>query len=527
MSDSTQLKPEEMCEKLDSLMRKIEEWRIKQVSCICRSHQITAFHLATLTEEKFRVYGMGNFFSNLSELEAHVQMRNDIFALEWALRGLMLPEHTFMLIEKLRNSWTQTIADRALKALKSLADYHHVRDLVICAKRGGYTVETPAEKVFYFRDNPNWQGMGDIKSRLIAQMVSKDRNIVTNNTTPETFSLGSTSSYEDFPHDVQSSSYSSSNFWFLWEHIWQISRDALIESAKIHNYGTYAATSKTKDLCIIITKKKLTDGIVQAKGVSRETISIFLRWLMFNSQTPRKFSLFHCPLVKINEKFVLIAPHVFLMGHAPTIFLRQLAHHDKEVYDACSSSLEKQLLKRLKNHIEGDNRIIQIGVKLHTPKGQMELDVVEYDKSHSTLSIAQAKLTIRPDTVSEVDHTNDVLAEGIEQLRRNKMFFCEGQANLVELFIKLGINIDDSLTVKYFLMPTRFTGSDFLDIPSWIATLPIEFCLRPQCRGLPLCSIWEDYKKLWDSLDNTVESSHTEREFEIAGFRIIYPGFHV
>lgn len=508
-------------------MQKIEEWRIKQVSRICRSHQITAFHLAALTEEKFRVYGMGGFFLDVSQFKMHLQMRSDIFALEWALRSLTLPERAFMLIEELRKSWNKTVADETQKALELFADYYHVRDLVICAKRGGYTVETPAEKVFHFKDTPNWRGTDDIKSRLIAEMVSADRTTVTSNTDIETFTLDSTSWHEDFPHDVKSSSYSSSDFWSLWEHIWQMSRDALIESATIHNYGTYAATSKTQDLCIIMTKKKLTDGIVEAKGVPRETVSIFLRWMTFNSQTQRKFSLFHCPLVEINEKFVLIAPHVFLMGHIPTIFLRQLAHHDKTVYDACSSSLEKQSLERLKNHIEGDNRIIQIGVKLHTPKGEMELDVVEYDKSHLTLSIAQAKLTIRPDTVSEVDHTNDVLAEGIEQLRQNKMFFCEGQANLGELFIKLGINIDDSLTVKYFLMPTRFAGSDFLDIPSWIATLPIEFCLRPQCRGRSLCSIWEDYKELWDSLDCTVESSHAEREFEIAGFRIVYPGFSV
>jgi len=516
-----------MCQKIDSMMRKIEEWRIKQVSCICRSHQITAFHLAALTEEKFRVYGMAGFFSGVSGFKTHVQMRNDIFALEWALRGLTLPERAFMLIEKLRESWNKTIADKTQKALELIADYYHLRDLVICAKRGGYTVETPAEKVFHFKDSPNWRGTDDIKSRLIAQIVSADRTTFTSNTDLDTFTLDRTSGHEDFPHDVKSPSYSSSDFWALWEHIWQISRDALIQSAKIRNYGTYAATSKTQDLCILTTKKKLTDGIVQAKRVSKATVSRFLPWMTFNSQTPRKFSLFHCPLLELNEKFVLIALHVFLMVHVPTIFLRQLAHHDKKVYDACSSTLEKQSLKRLKDHIEGDNRIIQIGVKLPTPKGQMELDVVEYDKSCLTLSIAQAKLTIRPDTVSEVDHTNDVLAAGIEQLRQNKMFFDEREANLGELFIKLGIDIADSLTVKYFLMPTRFAGSDFLDVPSWIATLPIEFCLRPQCRGHSLSSIWGDYKRLWDSLDCTVESSHAEREFEIAGFRIVYPGFSV
>lgn len=514
-----------MCEKLDSLMQEIEGWRIKRVSNICRSHQITAFHLAALTEEKFCEYAMSGFFSDKST--KHEQMRNDIFALEWALRGLTLPEHTFMLIDDLRKSWNKTIIEQTKKALEVLADYSHLRDLVICAKRGGYTVETPAEKVFRFKDVPNWQGTADIKSLLIGQMISGDRTPVTSNTDPNTFSLADTSGHEDFPHNIKSSSYSSSDFWSLWEYIWEISRDALIESAKTDKYGTYKATSETQNLCIIITKRKLTDGIVQTKGVSRETASMFLGWMMFNSQTPKKFSLFHCPLVEINEKFVLIVPHAFLMGHVPTIFLRQLAHHDKKVYDACSSSLEKQSLKRLKNHIEGDNRIIRIGVKLHTPKGQMELDVVEYDKAHLTLSIAQAKLTIRPDTVSEVDQTNDLLAEGIEQLRQNKMFFGEGQANLGELFIKLGINTDDPLTIKYFLIPTRFTGSDFLDIPSWIATLPIEFCLRPQCRGRSLCSIWENYSKLWNSLDCTVESSQTESEFELAGFKIKYPGFAI
>ena len=516
-----------MCDELNRLMERLEQWRVHQALRVSTSAQIAAFHLTALTEEKSRVYGMNGFLLRQSSLAAHVQMRDDIFALEWALRGLTLPDPELMLIERLRDSWRESVAETAVDVLKNIASYCVVRDLVICAKRGGYLVHTPSDSEFHFTDPPSWTGTNDVKSRLIAERISLDRNPLSGSVSPADFSLDDTSMREDFPQDIQCTSYSGSDFWALWKHIHGLCVDRILEDCRIRNYGTFAATSETKELGILVTKRKLIDEVVRATGVEKATVSTFLDWLTFNFQTPRKFSLFHCPLVEVNEKFVLIAPHTVLMAHSPTIFLRQLAHHDKAVYDACSSEMEKRSLRHLKAHIEGDDRVVHTGVKLRTTDGEMELDVVEYDKSRSILSIGEAKFSVRPDSASEVDHENDVLAEGVEQLKRNRgVLLGKGDA-LESLLVRVGAASDQAVEVMYFLLPTRFTGSDFLDIPTWTMVLPIEFCLRPQCKGQALRSIWADYRKLWESSDEEVRSARSEEEFEIAGFKIIYPAFKV
>lgn len=462
----------------------------------------------------------------LSELGSHVSHREDLFALEWALRSLRLPDQEPMQIERLRNSWTKGTAERATNLLVKLSGYHHVRDLVVCTKRGGYLLDTPSENVFRFVDNPNWPGASDAKSLLISEPVSSERN-VTRPKIPEAFTLEQTALYEDFPHDIEGSSYSSSDFWSIWSQLWKMCRDKILEDRKIQSYGSYPATSETKELGILITKRKLADAIAETTRISRSTVSMLLRWMMLNEHTPSKFAIFHCPLVEINEKFLAIPPCAPMMAHVPTIFLRHLTHNDKHLYDACSGALEKQWLRRLQNHIETSDRTVRINVKLQTPEGDTELDLVEYDKARSLLSIAQAKLTIRSDSVADVDHKNEMLKKGIKQLERDRRLFEGGGPNLTRLLAKLGEETKAAVATRYFLLPTKTAPSDYVDVPDWVAVLPVEFCLRPQCMGRSLDDICEEYEERWNSLDCAVGSSKCEEELEIGGVKIVYPAFKV
>lgn len=514
-----------MSDRLDELMERLDKWRIRQVAGVSHSHQVAAFHLAALLEEKFRVGAIHGLFLSRAPLGVHEHARNDTFSLEWALRGLVLPVRKQTSIENLRASWQKSVQDKAMEVLKNLVPYSSVRDLVICAKRGGYVVDTPEQDVFHFKDPSSWLGVNDIKSRLVAERISIDRNSQNESMTPETFSLDKTSMYEDFPHNVKGPSYSGSDFWHLWTYIFQLCSKRIIEDCRIHNCGTFAATSETKGLCILITKRKLVDGIVRTSGVEERTASLFVGWLTFNSNTPRKFSLFHCPLIEVNKKFVLISPHVVLLAFPPTTFLRLLAHHDKRTYDTCCSRTEKQSLCHLRKHIEASDRIVRTGVKFRASDGEVELDIVEYNRSSSTLSIGQAKLTIRPDSWPEVEHENKVLQGAIKQLKRDRSVLSEQPKSMEMLLAEIGVQDSSAPQIDYFLLPTRFTGSDFLEIPDWVKVLPIEFCLRPECKGRALRSIWEGYRGLWDSLDETVKSARIEEKIEIAGITIRYPGF--
>lgn len=461
-----------------------------------------------------------------SALGTHVSHREDLFALEWALRSLKLPDEDFIQIEQLRNSWTKGTADRAMSLLRKMSGYYHVRDLVVTTKRGGYVLSTPAENEFHFADDPNWLGFSDTKSRLISEQVSADRNVIVGGD-PEAFTLEQTTLYEDFPHDIKGESYSASGFWSVWSCLWRMCLNKIREDCEIRRFGDYAATSETKTLGILITKRKLTDIITDTTGLGKPTVSMFLAWMTLNPQTPSKFTLFHCPLVEINTKFVMIPSHAPLMAHVPTVFLRHVAHNDKYLYDACSGAMEKGWLRRLQNHIETTNRTIRVNIKLDTSEGAQELDLVEYDKAQSLLSIAQAKLTIRSDTVAEVAHKNEMLKKGIEQLKRDRRLLEGGGLNTACLLAKLGEEAKVTPAIRYFLLPTKTVPSDYVDIPSWITVLPIEFCLRPQCRGQSLAEIHEEYQARWNALDCDVTSSKCENELEIAGFKIVYPAFKV
>ncbi len=505
---------------LDKVMDKIESWRLHNGKCISLDHQITAFHLACLLEEKFRVYALNNYLANGTGLGAHVLIREDIFALEWALRSLALPSNEYFHMRKLRNSWSDEIASKCQKFLIDLSNYYHIRDLVICAKRGGYIVETPKPDVVVFKNTEQWIGERDFKSRIIGQYIEDTSDLSELNKSG--FDLSQTHLYNDFPHGLMTSLFSSSDFWKAWNYLFVRCVNSISESCKLHKTGEVCMTTHTKELTILITKKTLIEQIHQNTKIPKKVVGAILNWIIFNSRTARKFSLFHCPVIEINKNFVLIAPHVVIISHVPTTFLRLLAHYDKNSLNQASSMLEKETLNRLKRHIEGENTIVRTGLKIDK---ETEIDIVEYNEYNSTLCIGQAKLTIRSDSVSEVNSVNKTLEQGIEQLKKNKKLLEENAKSIDLLFEKIGVERKANIELRYFLLPTSFTGSDFLVIPDWVRIMPVEFCLRPQCKGKSLCSIWADYKELWDSLNNKVESSQIENEFELAGFKIVCPGF--
>ena len=278
---------------LGKIMELLENWRNNEVTSIASSHQLIAFYLSVLTEEKFRCYALTGFIATQSSFTGHVHIREDVFALEWALRSLNLPDPEFILIDKLRRKYKDEIAKKANQTLAALANYSQIRDLIICANRGGYLVEAPQHNTLLFKDDPNWTGTSDIKSRLIGDRISAERDVVSDVKSPAELSLDKTSAYDDFPHNIKSSTYSASDFWSLWKWLWELCKERIVEDTSIRNYGTYAATSKTKELCILVTRKRLVDDIFNAVGIDRGIIRTFLEWLSFNSKTPRKFTLFH------------------------------------------------------------------------------------------------------------------------------------------------------------------------------------------------------------------------------------------
>ena len=84
---------------IDKMMYLLENWRINEVTSIAPSHQLIAFYLSVLTEEKFRCYALTRFLAQQSSFTGHIHFRDDVFTLEWALRCLNLPGSEFILID--------------------------------------------------------------------------------------------------------------------------------------------------------------------------------------------------------------------------------------------------------------------------------------------------------------------------------------------------------------------------------------------------------------------------------------------
>lgn len=346
-----------MEEILNKVMSKAEDWRLNEAKTISESCQIVAFHLSCLTEEKFRMYKLTGF--DFKGLQIHQRMREDIFALEWGIRSLQnLPDIKNTTATALRKKWSDKIIRKCQEYLKSLSNYSKLRDLTVCAKRGGYEVSNPEPEVIIFKDVPEWLGKNDHKCHLISDKIEKDRTMNIDQFNLKGFSLDKTYAFQDFPHNLRSSMFHSSAFWSILSFLHKLCIDKIIADSRTFKPGSRVRTSHTKNLTIIRTKKGLSADIANNTGLEKNVVNTILRWLLFNSETLRKFSLFHCPLIDINQRLVLIIPHSVIIGFPPTSFLRLLAHYDKRSFDSASSRMEKERLNQIIDHIGSEDLII-------------------------------------------------------------------------------------------------------------------------------------------------------------------------
>ena len=120
---------------LDETMKFLENWRIKEVTSIASSHQLIAFYLSVLTEEKFRCYALTGFLATQSSFTGHIHIREDVFALEWALRSLSLPDPDFIFINKLRRKYKDEIAQSKPNTCEFSKLFHNKRLDHMCKSR--------------------------------------------------------------------------------------------------------------------------------------------------------------------------------------------------------------------------------------------------------------------------------------------------------------------------------------------------------------------------------------------------------
>ena len=157
---------------LEKVMSRAEAWRRSGLGTISKSSQLVAFHLACLSEEKFR---MAALTGSILSAFAHHKSRMDLFALEWGLRSLpRLPDDKVTKAAALRNKWNDELARKCMDYLDRLLHYSTLRDLVVCAKRGGYDVTISEPGLVIFTDVKGWEGLADHKNHLVFAKIERD-----------------------------------------------------------------------------------------------------------------------------------------------------------------------------------------------------------------------------------------------------------------------------------------------------------------------------------------------------------------
>lgn len=460
---------------------------------------------------------------------AHSSMRNDIFTLEWALRSVSnIPDRKNTSQSVIRSKWNDDTARKCFEALTGLANYPSIRDLVITTKRVGYTISCPQSNILEFRDVPNWMGYDDQKSRIMSQYIQYERlqnNLQNINSDLNKFSIAHTFAHEDYPFGINGRDFTSDDFWGIWDCLVKLCVKSIEINSKIHTTGGKAHTSHTKNLLILRTKKGIINEICNHTNITKKIVSKVIDWLSFNSETPKKLTLFHCPIIDFNNNLFLILPHAVLLSYPPTSYSRLLAHHEKKTFDSYSLAIEKKKLNQIENNISSNQKVIKTRVMLGTESNRTEIDLVEYDKKNRIICIVQAKFFIAPDSVAEVDNANRQIQKAVEQLEKNKKNIESSSCD--SLFTQLfNVSSIKDIQFEYFLLSSNFSGSDFLSIPLWIKTMLSEFCLISKFHKKPLIEIWHDFKKTWDSLDEEAKKARIENiELNMAGYKIIAPGF--
>ena len=512
--------------KLNEIMSKAEEWRESLFDKFSVNEQILAFYLYCLTEEKIR---LSSLLRPNDQIDfKHARIREEIFSLEWALRSLNLPDSSNMTDDELRNEWNPNYMKELMDILKDIYNFYYLRDLIITTKNDGYELRIINDSTFEFADTPEWKGFGDYKSLIINNMVD--------NESVDNYIKININQYEMivpllekvFPFDINTGDFTSNEFLEAWNYLVKLSATNIQNNYRntLGNTLAYKTTS-TQRLALLKTKGRLITEIASHTDIKEDKVTRILSWITFNSQTPKKLSLFHCPLIEINENLFLVSTTPLIRSCVPTIFLRLFAHYNKKAYDSVSSKVEKEKLSEVMHHIGENDRNLIIGLKYKEIKKESEIDLVEYCAKSLTLSIVQSKFFISPDSVIEVAHANREIEKAFKQLKRNKENIEEG--SLLDMICRrINIKTSDVQNINYYVIPTGFSGSDFLRIPDWIRIIPSNYCLSKKNKGKSLDKIWSEFHSLWKSLDEEICNGIVERfSFTVADMKIYAPGFEV
>lgn len=496
---------------VEEIKNKIEKWRESAVEIHNIPSQYLAFKLSILAEEKIRVFAL------TSGIE-HEDIRQTVFSLEWSLRSIQnLPSKTVTREIKIRNKYEDLYGSELINILKNFNLFCTLRDLIITTRKGGYTIEKTSDNSYKFIDIPNWIGYEDKKARYFSQYV--DDHI--SNTVRISENIDNSPLKRDFPSDIECGTFSSNDFWDVYAYLWKICYTSRKINYKINKYGV---TTKTNKLTILRNIDSLIRDISKEKKISNKKVRDVLNWLFFDKETNYKFTLFHCPLIKLNNNIVLISPISILNTHVPTIFMRLLAHRNKKALDSVSSQLEQLKINELISHMNTNTNLVKGSVKTKIKKKEVEIDLVEFDEAQSTLSLVQAKFFIRPDTVAEVYSSNETIEKAVKQLHRNKKLV-ENSSLLKQICDLIGISKEKVKTINYILLPTNFVGSDYVIIDKWIQIVPMEFYLLPENKGKSIQQVSSRFRDIIVQIPDALVS--VEESIEFAGMDISFPNLSV
>ncbi len=488
---------------LETSEKLIEKWRSDLVAALATDPELTAYLLVLAACSSIQTEGKAAIRAGVPSTIENL-VRSNLFALQFgleAVKGLPLPCQFNE--ESVAGSLDSAIMRKALKVHEGMKSYALARDVFLGYYFGAYNIESDNPRQLVFVDDPAWPGDLDFAQTWLSTETKHARTHI--GQYPPTEDVTS-----EFPRGLDMGSISSDTFLNLWAILAQL-------------LAGFTDTGGAP----VVERSDLVDRLCQATDLSSDVVSRFLDLITFRSDDPPELTLFHCPVVPLTQFDVQIVPAAVFGANITTTVLRLAARRGPGL-GAVSKGLEEFLLGRLQQQFSGGGNVTRLGRKYSGPEDQGDIDFVAYEPFSETLTLAQAKTFIYPNSVPEVFKANKDIEKAISQAERTRRWFSTVQHN--ERKAVLGLpELHEDPKVSFAVLANGFVGSDFLNYSQDILFGDIRYLMRPELQGAPFQAALRSFSRRLADFKSNIKRMVREEKINLGEIEITCPaiGFEI
>jgi hypothetical protein len=421
-----------------------------------------------------------------------------LFGLEWGLRtiGEILSSYSFN-EQSVIDSMEPTVLETAHRVHQGMTNYATARDVFLGYYFGAYDLQSSDSRRLVFVDNPAWPGESDFAQTFLNIETQRAR-------TPLGQYPPTTDATAEFPSHLDMGGISSLTFLSLWEALSELLAEFI---------DTGGAP--------VVPTSQLTKRLLEGTQTSLVSVKQFLKLITFHPCMQRQLTLFHCPIISLTQGDIQIVPWAVFGANITTTALRLAAARGPGL-GSVSTQLEAFFLDRLQQHFTRGENVIRFRRGYSSAQDRGDIDFIAYEPSSNTLTLAQAKMFINPDTVPEVFDANQDLEKAISQLDRVRTWFEATRHSQRKIILDLP-QLREDTRVFFAVLANGFVGSDFLDYSPDILFCDIRYLLRPEFQGTSFYEALYSFTSRLTDLKSSVRRRVRGETLQLGEVEITFP----